>query len=336
MAKTKIRLDRAIAHYLASIKGENYSPRTVDLYDRVLTRFCRRLGESPAVEDVNVDTALEFQLFLQGVPRNADHPFKRSGGALSPEYVNLNCRILRSFSSWLQRHKYLKDNVLKDFRPGKVPYREIVPLSPDEQRGVVACLKGESYEQARGMAICLTLLDTGLRASELCHIEVEDCDPYSGEVRVREGKGARDRHVAVGVRTLAAIHAYVFQHRPDPAPAVPDRLYLSRDGYPMDRKSLYQVIRRLRRRAGIRRLTTHLFRHTFAVSYLKNGGDVLTLQRILGHRSLKMVNHYMHLASSDVVERHRRYSPVDRLQLPRGRRIRRQFKRSTVPRGLDT
>ena len=64
------------------------------------------------------------------------------------------------------------------------------------------------------------------------------------------------------------------------------------------------------------RLTVHLFRHTFAVSYLKAGGDVLTLQRILGHTSLRMVNHYVHLARSDVVARHRRHSPVDRLQLP--------------------
>ena len=58
-------------------------------------------------------------------------------------------------------------------------------------------------------------------------------------------------------------------------------------------------------------------RHTFVASYLKAGGDVLTLQRILGHTSLRMVNHYVHLAHSDVVARHRRHSPVDRLQLPR-------------------
>ena len=61
----------------------------------------------------------------------------------------------------------------------------------------------------------------------------------------------------------------------------------------------------------------HLIRHTFVVSYLKAGGDVLTLQRIFGHTSLRMVNHYVHLAHSDAVARHRRHSPVDRLKLPR-------------------
>ena len=73
--------------------------------------------------------------------------------------------------------------------------------------------------------------------------------------------------------------------------AVPDQ-----DGYPLTRGSLYLCIRRLRRRCGIPRLAVHLFRHTFAVSNLKAGGDMLTLQRILGHTSLRMVNHYAHLA----------------------------------------
>ncbi len=116
-------------------------------------------------------------------------------------------------------------------------------------------------------------------------------------------------------------------------PALDAPLFLIQDGYPLTRGSLYLCIRRLRQRCGISRLTVHLFRHTFAVSYLKAGGDVLTLQRILGHTSLRMVNHYVHLAHSDVVARHRRHLPVDRLQVPRaaGRRLRPEASDTALP-----
>ena len=67
----------------------------------------------------------------------------------------------------------------------------------------------------------------------------------------------------------------------------------------------------------IPRFTVHLFRHTFAVSHLKTGGDVLTLHRILGRTSLRMVNHDVNPAHSDMVTRHGRRSPVDRRQVPR-------------------
>ena len=171
---------------------------------------------------------------------------------------------------------------------------------------------------ARGRVMVLTLLDSGARSSELCGLSLDGLDLETGEVRVQRGKGGKDRHVAVGMRTLAALHVYAYRYRPVPAlPALGEPLFVTQEGYPMTRGSLYLCIRRLRARCGIPRLTVHLFRHTFAVSYLKAGEDVLTLQRILGHTSLHMVNHYVHLAHSDIVAQHRRHSPVDRLQLPR-------------------
>ena len=192
------------------------------------------------------------------------------------------------------------------------------PLSEDEHRRVIESLDPRTSTGLRNLALVRMLLDTGLRASELCNLRLDDLNLATGEIRVLSGKGGKDRHVAVGVRTLAALHVYVYRYRPEPAlPALGEPLFLRQEGYPLTRGSLYLCIRRLRARCGIPRLTVHLFRHTFAVSYLKAGGDVLTLQRILGHTSLHMVNHYVHLAHSDVVARHRRHSPVDRLQLSR-------------------
>ena len=99
----------------------------------------------------------------------------------------------------------------------------------------------------------------------------------------------------------------------------------------MSRHALAHTIRSIGQRAGVARLHPHRFRHTFGVDYLRAGGDVLTLQRILGHSTLAMVNHYLHLATSDVVARHQAHSPVDRLpdfqsfrRLPRRQKKRQQ------------
>ena len=318
MSTDAVPLARATLHYLATLTGQGYSPATVRLYRENLAQFAAFLGGEPTLADLTLERALHYQQHLQRRPPRATPLGRRATAGLSPYTIHQHGRALRSFASWLWRHGYLEANRLADFHPGRLPEREVEPLSPAEQQRVLAAMDQDTYADARGRAVVLSLLDSGVRASELCGLTLDGLDLDTGEVRVRRGKGGKDRHVAVGVRTLAALHVYVYRYRPPPAlPALGEPLFLTQDGYPLTRGSLYCCIRRLRARCGIPRLTVHLFRHTFAVSYLKAGGDVLTLQRILGHTSLRMVNHYVHLAHSDVVARHRRHSPVDRLQLPR-------------------
>ena len=94
-----------------------------------------------------------------------------------------------------------------------------------------------------------------------------------------------------------------------------ERLFLTVAGDPVNKDSVAKIIRRLARRCKITRLHPHLLRHTFAVRYLINGGDVFTLQKILGHSTLDMTRRYVTLASGDVKEKHRMYSPIDNLGL---------------------
>ncbi|MFC1861272.1 tyrosine-type recombinase/integrase [Chloroflexota bacterium] len=72
---------------------------------------------------------------------------------------------------------------------------------------------------------------------------------------------------------------------------------------------------RLSKRSGVFRLHAHLCRHTFATRFLINGGDVFSLQHILGHSTLTMVSHYVNLASSHIAIQHQKYSPLDRINL---------------------
>lgn len=83
----------------------------------------------------------------------------------------------------------------------------------------------------------------------------------------------------------------------------------------MKRSGLLQLIRRLGRKAGIQatRCSPHTFRNTFAVEFLRGGGNLFSLQQLLGHSSLSMTNRYVALAQGDIENQHRQFSPADRL-----------------------
>jgi site-specific recombinase XerD len=113
---------------------------------------------------------------------------------------------------------------------------------------------------------------------------------------------------------------YLEQARPEPVNPAEERVFLTAAGLPISKDSVEKIIQRLAKRTGITRLHPHLFRHTFAIRYLVNGGDVFTLQKILGHASLDMTRKYVTLANADVKEKHILYSPVDHLGLAEYRR----------------
>ena len=97
-------------------------------------------------------------------------------------------------------------------------------------------------------------------------------------------------------------------------PAI-NNIFLSTSSQPLTENSMKLMFTRLAKRSGVYRLHAHLCRHTFATRLLINGGDVFTLQQILGHSTLTMVSHYVNLASSHVAIQHQKYSPLDRLNL---------------------
>jgi site-specific recombinase XerD len=92
-------------------------------------------------------------------------------------------------------------------------------------------------------------------------------------------------------------------------------LFLSREGLRLSISTLDGMIKRLGESAGIANCYPHRFRHTFAVNFLCNGGDAITLQQILGHSSLEMVARYVRLSTQNIEEIHRRSSPGDKWKL---------------------
>ena len=162
------------------------------------------------------------------------------------------------------------------------------------------------------MATFLLFLDSGLRFTELRTIDMKDLHLEDGYVKVM-GKGQKDRIVPFGNSAQKSLMKYIFHFRPEPL--VTDTVFLNLDGRPMTDTGLKLIYRRLALNSGVSRMHPHLLRHTFAVNYLMNGGDVFTLQQILGHTTLEMVRRYVNIASAHVMIQHKQFSPVDRMNL---------------------
>jgi integrase/recombinase XerD len=160
------------------------------------------------------------------------------------------------------------------------------------------------------------LYDTGIRLAELCNLQVHDYDRSRGTIIVF-GKGRKERKIALGKNALQVLGRYLMHWRPTFACAETDQhLFLAEEGA-ITYYGIEMLFRRLKRRGGFtdRRVHPHLFRHTFAVRYLMGGGDVFTLQELLGHEDMETIRNYMHLADVNVQTQKRKFSPGDQIEL---------------------
>lgn len=139
--------------------------------------------------------------------------------------------------------------------------------------------------------LLLTAYAAGLRVSEVVALQLSDIDAERGVLRVRQGKGARDRTTLLSPRLLEALRAYWRQERPEPW------LFPSRDrrGH-LCAGAAKHLYAKAKQRAGIEKAGgLHTLRHTFATRLLEAGVNLHTLQRLLGHKSLRSTTRYLHL-----------------------------------------
>jgi len=217
---------------------------------------------------------------------------------------------LSAFFRFLVREEVIAENPMEKVEKVRVPRKVVETFSTEQVEAMLAACNNRSFNGIRLRAVILTLLDCGLRASELCGLTLEDVSWDEGTLRVM-GKGGKERIVPFGEATRQALLAYVAKRGNIPGQGA---LFVTCYGDPMNRHEAHRLLAAAGRKAGLVgvRCSPHTFRHTFAVMYLRNGGDAFSLQKLLGHSSLDMTRRYAELAQADVVAKHRQCSPGDR------------------------
>ena len=286
--------------FLLSCKVNELSPRSIDDYAQKIgsfVMFCNSQGIKEPKE-VTPNHVRVFLLLLR----------ERMKAVSVHDYYG----CVNRFFNWLVEEDVLENSPMVRMKPPRVPKQIIQPFSLEDIKRMLVVLSEENFRGYRNRALILTFLDTGLRLSELAGITLSDVDFDRGIIKVM-GKGAKGRVVRIGKESQKAILKYLLQ-RNDSLP----QLWITMDCKPMAARGIQSLIKRLGKRTGITdaRCSPHTFRHTSAITCLRNGIGEFNLQCLLGHTTLQMTRKYVQtLGAGDALAAHEKASPVDNMML---------------------
>lgn len=215
---------------------------------------------------------------------------------------------IKHFFAYLQKTGRIKENPALVYAAPKIARYHPDYLSPEQIESIINAVDPESPSAVRDRAIIEILYGCGLRLSELINLRLQDIEFEAGFVRVT-GKGNKQRLVPLGDFARKAVLAYL-DKRPAGASEQALPLILNRFGAKFSRVGLWQIVRKLVRRAGVtRRVTPHTFRHSFATHLIEGGADLRVVQEMLGHADISTTEIYTQIDRDYIIAEHRKYHP---------------------------
>ena len=263
----------------------NYSPRTIASYISSLNNFAEWLIQ----EKVNQVTDKEVEKYLYHLKKNRN----RSISGVKQTVASL--KIL--FTDILK--KEIPDSLNIRFRKEeKIP----VVLSEEEVAAVIKAVNNLKHK-----VILMTIYSAGLRLSECLALTVADMDFDRNQIRIRQGKGKKDRQTVLSRTLLSEMKDYLIKFCPKIF------LFEGQKGGRYSASSVQAIMKRAVKKSGIKKhATVHTLRHSFATHLLENGTDIRFIQELLGHKRLETTQIYTHISK---IAFDRIKSPLDRLSL---------------------
>jgi len=275
---------------LEELERRNYSQATAHTYIDAIRRFAAHFHRSPDL--LGPLEIREYQL----------HLYQRK---LHPQTIRVHTAALRFFY-----RKVLHQRLSADDLPLPKLLRRQIPivLSPDEVTRMI-----DATPNLRHRTILMTLYSTGIRRSELCHLRPEDIDKERMIVRIRQGKGGKDREVPLSPKLLEQLRTYYRSVKVRNGWMFPS-LLTRRPDQPITQKAVWHACREATRRAGITKAVhPHTLRHSFATHLFDSGAELPVIQTLLGHADPRDTMIYLHLATRKLREAP---NPLEMLNLP--------------------
>ena len=275
-------LDQEIQRYLDYLRVEKgLSTRTLSAYGGDLADFTNFLSQEK-ISGVSPAAVLNYLLRL-------------SRRGLKARSVARRLIALRGFFGFLGRDHPLEDPTRNlELPKGGRKLPDFLSLTEIEK--ILAIPSGKNIEDVRNRAMIKLLYATGLRVSELVKLTVNEVDLTDGFLRTM-GKGSKERVVPIGRDALKEVRAYLEGAREKLAKGnVVEPLFLTRRGRGMSRQMFWEILKRYAIKAGVsRRVSPHMFRHSFATHLLERGADLRSVQAMLGHADISTTQIYTHL-----------------------------------------
>ena len=287
----------AVSIYYEAKKAQQVSDNTMRIIHRVMEDFCKWFtgigGER--VSQINV---LVVQSYMN-----------EKAEIFSPNTLHIYFRNLRTFSYFFED---LTEGALrspfhnKALHAPKIPSGKKPAVSPETVLDFVKLIDGDCA--LRNKAFFLTAFDSGLRLAEVCALRIRDIDLITGKIEVLQGKGKKYRISFVSNVTLKAIRKYLADRS---VSNEREPLFISETGTFLTEQGMQAIRYKIEKRSGIKLGGFHALRRGFAKEFLKNGGDLFTLQNLLGHSEVETTRGYVQMSPEELQEIYTRNSPLD-------------------------
>ena len=305
--------------FLSSLKASNrYSPgylASLEMTVAMVALYAEEQGW-PDLQEITTEHLEEYFSYLQDRERWFGERTYAEPKKLSKGYINGQYRRLHRFFNWLLEREYEDDNPLRLIKPPGLDEKTVPVVTEDQMRNLLtisdpslATTPAHQFRLVRSRALLFMFWDTPGRLTEISELRLEDVDMSAGAVLVM-GKGRRERWMPLGDAARSVLMDYI-QEREKLVPNT-DALWVSEHGKPIQPNGVFQILKRLGKRAGISNLHTHRFRHSYAVNALRAGMPERVLQIVGGWTKIPDT-YFRTLGAEDAVQFHRQVSPGDRL-----------------------
>jgi site-specific recombinase XerD len=258
--------------FLNKLKVRNCSPKTIYNYEQALLRLAKHYNKSPlAMSSDEIEKYLLHELEVE---------------KLSPATVNLHIGAFKKFFELMAPHR----TVMKPI--GKVKDVKKLPsvLTSDEIARMVECA-----DNLKHRAMIELVYSSGIRLSECINLRPCDIDGKQMLVHVVRGKGEKERYTIISAHALQTLREYYIKYRPT------TYLFEGHGHTHYGLRSVGKVIDKAAKRAGIiKKVTPHTLRHSFATHLLEQNVNLCTIQKLLGHASIRTTTIYTHVSNATI------------------------------------
>jgi len=287
-------LDQALNAFCTHQQAQGRSEKTVAIYTHDLQHVFNRLGDM-GIADI---TAAKLTATLSD-PTLTTSP---SGTPKAPATLNRGRAAVRAFFTWALDTGHITENPALGIHLQRAPRTPPAFLTDSEVRRLVKCLTGRHSEIAkRDRALIETFLATGIRLQELVALDIEDVNLDAKHLHIRRAKGGQPQVKFLNTHLRGVLRAYL-QWRRKQGESCP-ALFISQRGTRLSPRQVGYRFEHWLQEAGIEKaISPHGLRHTFATRLYSRTGDLLVVQRALGHRNIATTEIYTHLVDGTLEE----------------------------------
>jgi integrase/recombinase XerD len=279
-----MNLDQALKLYLNHLSVErNLAQNTLESYKRDLSLY---MNNCKNVRDITDISEKMVQNFVN------DYRTDRAESSVSRMIASI-----RGFHRFLVLENATSINPAQYISTGSKSLRLPKTLSVDKVIEIIESISSTDANTSRNKLIFEFLYGTGARISELVNTDLDDIDIESNIVKIRFGKGSKQRIIPLGKQLKIAINNYLTRERNALVSSKKscNSLLLNSRGARLSRQSIWEVINKIALQNNLADLTPHTLRHAFATHLLEGGADVRVVQELLGHSSVNTTQIYTHI-----------------------------------------